>query len=84
LTHDKWRDLKPDSGAGTFNWVKSAISGGKGENQDALHQNINFILSSSPMWDRYLFVRYVTIITLYIKGELACLIWPQKNYVCLI
>ncbi|XP_078156007.1 plasma protein [Carex rostrata] len=52
LTHDKWRDLKPDSGAGKFNWVKSAFSGGKGDNQDALHQNINFILSSSPMWDR--------------------------------
>ncbi|KAJ1693495.1 hypothetical protein LUZ63_010193 [Rhynchospora breviuscula] len=52
LTHDKWRDLKPDSKDGDFNWVKSAFSGVKGENQDALHQNIHFILSSSPMWDR--------------------------------
>jgi hypothetical protein len=52
LTHDKWSDLKPAMGAGNFNWVKSAFSGGKRESEDALHQNIHFILSSSPMWDR--------------------------------
>ncbi|PPR94688.1 hypothetical protein GOBAR_AA25985 [Gossypium barbadense] len=35
-----------------FGWVKGAFRGGKKEMQDSFHQQLNFILSTAPVWDR--------------------------------
>ncbi|KAH1039605.1 hypothetical protein J1N35_041348 [Gossypium stocksii] len=35
-----------------FEWVKGAFRGGKKEMQDSFHQQLNFTLSTAPMWDR--------------------------------
>ncbi|XP_072986834.1 uncharacterized protein [Typha latifolia] len=52
VTFEKWRELKPDSKTGISNWIKDAFHGSKSELQDGLYQKLQFILSTSPMWDR--------------------------------
>ncbi|KAJ3681696.1 hypothetical protein LUZ60_014269 [Juncus effusus] len=58
LTFKKWRDLKPDSKIEILSWINfkdyfpSKNGENQSQNQEAVHQNINFILSTSPMWDR--------------------------------
>jgi hypothetical protein len=52
ILYDQWKDLKADSKGGLSTWIKGAFSGSKGDMQDSLLQNLHFILSTSPMWDR--------------------------------
>ncbi|GMY06914.1 Plasma membrane isoform 1 [Fagus crenata] len=56
ITHDQWVQLKPEPKSMFSGWIKGAFrggkSGGKKEMQESIHQNLNFILSTAPMWDR--------------------------------
>lgn len=53
ISFDKWSELKPEPKAGFSNWFKDAFRGGKNDTQDGLHQKLHFILSTAPMWDRF-------------------------------
>ena len=33
-------------------WMKGAFRGGKKDMQESIHQNLDFILGTAPMWDR--------------------------------
>ncbi|TVU31533.1 hypothetical protein EJB05_23220 [Eragrostis curvula] len=50
IPYEQWKDLKTDSKAGLSTWIKGALS--KSDMQDSALQNLHFILSTSPMWDR--------------------------------
>ncbi|KAG6518359.1 uncharacterized protein LOC122056499 [Zingiber officinale] len=49
VTSDKWNELKPESASGLSNWIKGAV--GKNDRTDWF-EKLQFILSTSPMWDR--------------------------------
>lgn len=51
ITSVKWSELKPESGSGLSNWIKGAV--GKNDRTDWL-EKLHFMLSTSPMWDRYI------------------------------
>lgn len=53
ISFDKWSELKPEPKPGFSNWFKDAFRGGKNDTQDGLHQKLYFILSTAPMWDRF-------------------------------
>ncbi|XP_062200801.1 uncharacterized protein LOC133903433 isoform X2 [Phragmites australis] len=48
ILSDQWKDLK----TWLSTWIKGAFTGSKSGMQDSVLQNLNFILSTSPMWDR--------------------------------
>ncbi|KAK3157247.1 hypothetical protein QOZ80_2AG0118290 [Eleusine coracana subsp. coracana] len=50
IPYEQWQELKPDSKNGLSTWIKGALS--KNDMQDSILQNLHFILSTSPMWDR--------------------------------
>ncbi|KAG4135829.1 hypothetical protein ERO13_D08G241200v2 [Gossypium hirsutum] len=52
ITYDQWVQLEPGPKGMISGWVKGAFRGGKKEMQDSFHQQLNFILSTAPMWDR--------------------------------
>ncbi|CAN6288670.1 unnamed protein product [Urochloa humidicola] len=52
MLYDQWKDLKTDSKSGLSTWIKGAFTGSKSDMQDSVLQNLHFILSTSPMWDR--------------------------------
>lgn len=52
VTHDQWLQLKPEPKSMFSGWIKGAFHGGKKEMQESIHQKLNFILSTAPMWDR--------------------------------
>jgi len=52
MLYDQWKDLKADSKSGLSTWFKGAFTGSKSDMQDSVLQNLHFILSTSPMWDR--------------------------------
>ncbi|TYH60192.1 hypothetical protein ES332_D08G276300v1 [Gossypium tomentosum] len=52
ITYDQWVQLEPEPKGMISGWVKGAFRGGKKEMQDSFHQQLNFILSTAPMWDR--------------------------------
>lgn len=52
VLYDQWKDLKEDSKSGLSTWIKGAFTGSKSDMQDSGLQNLHFILSTSPMWDR--------------------------------
>ncbi|KAK4284971.1 hypothetical protein QN277_001729 [Acacia crassicarpa] len=52
ITHEQWIQLKPASKSVLSGWMKSAFRGEKKEMQESLHQNLDFILSTAPIWDR--------------------------------
>lgn len=52
ITHEQWLQLKPASKNVLSGWVKSAFRGEKKEMQESVHQNLDFILSTAPIWDR--------------------------------
>lgn len=53
ITYDQWVQLKPEPRSMLSGWIKSAFRGGKKEMQESFHQQLNFILSTAPMWDRF-------------------------------
>ncbi|XP_008786337.2 uncharacterized protein LOC103704710 [Phoenix dactylifera] len=52
ISFDKWKELKPESKGGVTSWIKDAFHRSKSEMQDGSYQQLNFILRTSPMWDR--------------------------------
>lgn len=45
--------MKPEPKSLFSGWMKGAFRGGKKEMQESIHQKLNFILSTAPMWDRF-------------------------------
>ncbi|KDP39533.1 hypothetical protein JCGZ_02553 [Jatropha curcas] len=52
ITYDQWLQLKPEPKSMFSGWIKGAFRGGKKEMQESIHEKLNFILSTAPMWDR--------------------------------
>ncbi|XP_061998668.1 uncharacterized protein LOC133715968 [Rosa rugosa] len=52
ITYDQWVQMKPEPKSMFSGWMNGAFRGGKKEMQESIHQNLNFILSTAPMWDR--------------------------------
>ncbi|TKY71125.1 hypothetical protein E2542_SST07420 [Spatholobus suberectus] len=52
ITHDQWIHLKPEPKSMLSSWVKSAFRSGKKDMQESVNQNLDFVLSSAPIWDR--------------------------------
>nr|GMD49547.1 Plasma membrane isoform 1 [Ipomoea batatas] len=52
ITYDQWIQLKPEKNSLFSGWMKGAFHGGKKEMQESIHESLNSILSTAPMWDR--------------------------------
>ncbi|KAJ1391211.1 Nuclease-related domain, NERD [Sesbania bispinosa] len=52
ITHEQWVQLKPGPKSMLSSWVKSAFRGGKKDIQESVSQNLEFVLSTAPIWDR--------------------------------
>ena len=52
VTHEEWVQLKPGTKSMFSSWVKNTFRGGKKDMQESVHQNLNFVLSTAPIWDR--------------------------------
>ncbi|KAF6140936.1 hypothetical protein GIB67_030147 [Kingdonia uniflora] len=52
ISFNQWIDLKPEPKSMFSGWIKDAFRGGKKEMQEGIQQNLHFILSTAPMWDR--------------------------------
>ncbi|XP_054815182.1 uncharacterized protein LOC129315488 [Prosopis cineraria] len=52
ITYEQWVQLKPSSRSMLSGWMKSAFRSEKKEMQESGHQNLDFILSTAPIWDR--------------------------------
>ncbi|KAL6132370.1 hypothetical protein ACLB2K_070741 [Fragaria x ananassa] len=52
ITYDQWVQMKPEPKSMLSGWMKGAFRGGKKEMQESIHQKLDFILSTAPMWDR--------------------------------
>ncbi|XP_044477746.1 uncharacterized protein LOC123205022 [Mangifera indica] len=51
-TFEQWTLLKPEQKNMLSGWLKVAFSGGEKEMQESINQQLNFILSTAPIWDR--------------------------------
>lgn len=51
VTYDQWVELKPEKKS-ISGWIKGALRSDKKEMQESIPQNLGFILSTAPMWDR--------------------------------
>ncbi|XAR71525.1 hypothetical protein NMG60_11017838 [Bertholletia excelsa] len=52
ISYEQWIQLKPEPKSRFSDWIKGAFHGGKKEIQEAIHQNLHFILRTAPTWDR--------------------------------
>ncbi|KAH9728096.1 NERD domain-containing protein [Citrus sinensis] len=52
ISYDQWMLMKPENKSMLSGWIKGAFRGGKKEMQESIHQQLNFILSTAPIWDR--------------------------------
>ncbi|KAI9156959.1 hypothetical protein LWI28_014675 [Acer negundo] len=52
ITYDQWVQLKSEHKTTVSGWIKGAFRGGKKEMQESINQQLNFILSTAPIWDR--------------------------------
>ncbi|KAL6185373.1 hypothetical protein ACLB2K_041507 [Fragaria x ananassa] len=52
ITYDQWVQMKPEPKSMLSGWMEGAFRGGKKEMQESIHQKLDFILSTAPMWDR--------------------------------
>lgn len=53
ITYEQWAQLKPESKGTLSGWIKGAFRGAKKEMQETMHQQLNFVLGTAPMWDRF-------------------------------
>ncbi|KAG6707480.1 hypothetical protein I3842_06G034100 [Carya illinoinensis] len=81
ITYNQWVQQKPEPNSMFSGRLNGASRGGKKEMPESLHQKLNFILRTAPMWDRlelegnkYVLGEFLELI----KGELAD-IWALKN-----
>ncbi|CAI9295559.1 unnamed protein product [Lactuca saligna] len=53
VTHEQWSELKPEKKS-ISGWIKGALPlrSDKKEMQESFQQNLGFIISTAPMWDR--------------------------------
>lgn len=64
--------MKPEPKSMISGWIKGAFRGGKKEMQESIHQKLDFILSTAPIWDRCVaiyavkFDVYIVCIFLYL------------------
>ncbi|KAH9784104.1 NERD domain-containing protein [Citrus sinensis] len=52
ISYDQWMLMKSENKSMLSGWIKGAFRGGKKEMQESIHQQLNFILSTAPIWDR--------------------------------
>ncbi|KAG2701198.1 hypothetical protein I3760_06G033700 [Carya illinoinensis] len=80
ITYNQWVQQKPEPNSMFSGRLNGASRGGKKEMPESLHQKLNFILRTAPMWDRLELEgnKYVLGEFLEFKGELAD-IWALKN-----
>ncbi|XP_057758689.1 uncharacterized protein LOC130979297 [Arachis stenosperma] len=52
VTHDEWVQMKPGPKNMFSGWVKNPFRAGKKDMQESIQQNLNFVLSTAPIWDR--------------------------------
>lgn len=67
ISSHEWKELKPESRGGFSNWIKRAV--GKSDMQDGFYQKLHFILSTSPMWDRYILRSFCIIFFYFFKRK---------------
>lgn len=67
MTHEQWSELKPEKKS-ISGWIKGALPlrSDKKEMQESFQQNLGFILSTAPMWDRYYIQMFPTSFNLCI------------------
>lgn len=53
ITYEQWAHMKPESKNMLSEWFKGAFQGGMKEMKESIHQQLNFVLSTAPMWDRF-------------------------------
>ena len=53
ITYDQWTVLKPEAKSLFSGWFKGGLRAGKKEMQESIHEKLNFVLSTAPMWDRF-------------------------------
>lgn len=51
VTYEQWAELKPEKKS-ISGWIKGALLTDKKDKQESFQQNLGFILSTAPMWDR--------------------------------
>ncbi|WCJ27773.1 hypothetical protein M5689_009498 [Euphorbia peplus] len=51
ITYDQWVELKPEPKNLFSGWMKGVRSGKK-DMQESIHEKLNFVLGTAPMWDR--------------------------------
>jgi len=59
ITHDQWIQLKSESKSKLSSWVKGALRSGKKDMLESINQNLDFVLSSAPIWDRLVTILYL-------------------------
>ncbi|KAH9616128.1 hypothetical protein KSS87_006500 [Heliosperma pusillum] len=52
IRHDQWVRLKKESKSVLAGWIKGALRSAKKEVQESTLQQLQFVLSTAPMWDR--------------------------------
>ncbi|MED6218058.1 hypothetical protein PIB30_023438 [Stylosanthes scabra] len=52
VTHEEWVQLKLGPKSMFSSWVKNPFRAGKKDMQESIQQNLNFVLSTAPIWDR--------------------------------
>ncbi|TQD80590.1 hypothetical protein C1H46_033842 [Malus baccata] len=68
VTYNQLMQLKPEPKNMFSGWIKGAFRGGKKEMQESIYQKLDFILSTSPMWDR-----------LELEGRASASEWMEVN-----
>ncbi|XLR22806.1 hypothetical protein HN51_069050 [Arachis hypogaea] len=56
VTHDEWVQMKPGPKNMFSGWVKNPFRAGKKDMQESIQQNLNFVLSTAPIWDRLVLI----------------------------
>ncbi|KAF5189393.1 plasma protein [Thalictrum thalictroides] len=52
ISFDQWTKLKPEPKSMLSGWINNPFRGGKKDMQESIHQQLEFILFTAPMWDR--------------------------------
>ena len=61
--------MKPEPKSMLSGWMKGAFRGGKKEMQESIHQKLDFILSTAPMWDRFVLSSHFALINQFYVSE---------------
>ena len=53
MQYDQWVQLKPELKSVLSGWITGAFRIAKKEMKESMYQQLHFILSTAPIWDRY-------------------------------